>query len=81
MKIALAYSRQWPVDFANQVDYLMKPMVTFSESYLCWIRLSPLAHFLSSFSRPRFRLRVFLPLAFPNLGLPRMYSITKILAW
>lgn len=35
MKIALAYSRQWPFDFANQVDYLMKPMVTFSESIYC----------------------------------------------
>lgn len=28
MKRALAYSRQLPVDFANQVHYLMKLLVT-----------------------------------------------------
>lgn len=50
MKTALAYSRQFPVGFANQVEYLMKLLVTlirtYADSSLC---LRPLVHFLSSF--------------------------------
>lgn len=45
MKTALAYSRQLLVDFANQVEYLMKLLVTLVRTYAD----RPLAHFLSSF--------------------------------
>lgn len=40
MKTALAYSRQLPVDFANQVDYLMQPLVTLVNIYAGQVALS-----------------------------------------